>query len=312
MNASLGKTEFTESEIADLQSRVMALKASRTWKEVGQLVGVPEGTISSWAPGKYQGKDGNIAAIVHRYFLSASERDELAAVLPTVPDYVPTPSSRRFITCLRMAHMGDMAAVAAAPGVGKTAALTQYQATNPKVVIVTISPAHSSMPNMLAEILKAMGETAKGMPQHLSSLLRKKVSGGGWLIALDEAQFLNANALEELRSIHDATNTGIALFGDERLISRLKPYPQFFSRLGTKYSLAKPLAEDVTMVAAAWGVDRGPELQFCQDIGRRPGALRALTKALRNATFAARQDGTPMHLSHLKEAWSMNGMDEAA
>ena len=42
------------------------------------------------------------------------------------------------------------------------------------------------------------------------------------------------------------------------------------------------------MVAAAWGVDRGPELQFCQDIGRRPGALRALTKALRNATFAAR------------------------
>jgi len=312
MNASLGKTEFTASEIADLQSRTMSLKATRTWKEVSQLLGVPEGTISSWAPGKYAGDNANVAAIVHRYFIAESEREELAADLPSVPSFLVTPTSRRFMTCLRMAQMGDMSAVAGAPGTGKTATLIQYQATNPKVIVATISPASSGQPNMLLEILRAMGETHKGTPQHLSGLIRRKVAGGGWLIAIDEAQFLQANALEELRSIHDATGTGVALFGDERLIMRLKPYPQFFSRLGVKHAQGKPQLEDVTVIAEAWGVRSGPELAFCQTIGLKNGGLRSLTKALRNATFAARQEGVPLHLAHLRDAWSMNNMDEAA
>lgn len=316
MNANLGKTEFTDVEVADLRDRLKAVRDEQqlTWKQLAAVVGVPEGTISAWVPGKYLGKDDGIAAKVHRYFLAQDEREELSAELPTVPDFVQTTTARRVLTALAVAQQGDMAAVAGVPGLGKTASLIQFKATRPNVWMTTIRPSNGGVQTMLLSILRGMGQAnAKGTPQVLSDTVMGKIRGTRGLLVIDDAQNLSIKAAEELRGIHDDTGVGIALVGHLELItSLLRPHAQLYSRFGVKLVQRAPLREDAQAIAAAWGVEKGPELTKCIELGRRQGGLRTLTKTLRNATFLARREGVPLHLTHINDAAAQGDIEIGA
>ena len=312
MNANLGKTDFTEVEVADLQDRLKRLKDEQklTWKQLGQSLGIAESTIAAFASKTYKGDNQELAAKAHRYFLAAEESEELQASLPAIPDFIQTPTSKRVWTCLAIAQQGDMTAVAGAPGLGKTATVTQYQATRPNVWVAQARPSMGALPPLLLALLRRMGNSnAKGTPQVLSELICEKVTGSKGLIVIDDAQHLTLMALEELRTIHDQTGVGVALIGEERLIAQLRPHSQLFSRIGVKHAQRLPMNDDITLIAEAWGIAKGPELAFCLDIGKRGGGLRTLTKTLRNATFLARQDCTPVHINHLRDAYSQGDVE---
>jgi DNA transposition AAA+ family ATPase len=311
MNANLGKTEFTPEEIDDLRDRLRAYKdtASLSWADLAKVTGVTSGTLSQWVPGTYN--NGNIyshqdtPARVHRFFLGLEEKASLEAIMPSEPDFQPTLSARRMMTCLAMAQLGDMALISTPPGVGKTAAIKQYAATRGQVTVVTASPSNRGTSTLLIAILAAMGEKeAKGTPQLLSARVRARVRGANALIIIDEAQHLSAQALDEVRSIHDETDCGVALVGDETLAANLRKYPQLYSRLGVRHSQPRPLAEDISVIAEAWGVSKGPALAYLHEIGRKSGGVRTLTKTLKLAVRAARASGAPLDVTDLRDAWA--------
>lgn len=307
MNANLGKTEFTDAEMADLRDRLRSLRETQslTWKQLGTIVGVPEGTISAWVPNKYAGDNAAIAAKVYRYFQAESERQELAAERPAVPDFIMTDTAKRVWASLAMAQQSDMTAFAGNPGQGKTATIVQYKATRPNVWVIAIRPSNGGVAPMLVSLLRAMGvPNPRGVPGVLADMVIAKITGTKGLIVVDDAQNATIKAIEELRGIHDATGIGVAMVGHLELISNLRPHAQLFSRLGSRHTQRKPLQADIVQLAAAWGVERGPELTFLLSLGRGQGGLRTLTKTCRNATFLARREGVPLHIDHLKSAAS--------
>lgn len=317
MNADLGKTLFTPEEIDDLRDRLKNYKDKHklSWADLSTATGIPQGTLSTWVPGGYNGgkiyENQSLPGFAYRFFLGMAEREALEAVLPAEPDFQMTISARRMSNCLALAHMGDMALISSAPGSGKTATLIQYQATRPQVWLSTMSPSRRGVNTMLIAILASMGERdAKGTPQALSDRVVARVRGADALIVVDEAQHLSAQAFDELRSIHDQTGCGVALVGDETLAAALKKYPQLYSRLGIRHSQPRPLNEDVAAVGRAWGVEKGPELAFLQDIGRRGGGLRTITKTLKLAIRAARAGGAPLDIADLKDAYAQRYGDQ--
>jgi DNA transposition AAA+ family ATPase len=316
MNADLGKTEFTAAEIATLRARLKQHKGDGklSWADIEAQTGVAASTIAAWTTDKYAGDNESIAAKIHRFFLQYAEQEELAQHLPTEPGFQPTLTATRIMRALTMAQLGDMVAIATPPGLGKTASCRQYHATRQQVWLVTAAPSIRGAPTLLIAILRAMGvKDAKGTPQALSAQIRERVTGSRGLIIIDEAQHLSSQALEELRSIHDETDVGVALVGDENLIINIRKFTQLYSRLGLKHTQPRALAEDVRMLAAAWGISSGAELAFVLEIGRKPGGLRAVTKTIRLARLSADAEGTPLSVGDLRDAFAQNyGHSDAA
>ena len=318
MNADLGKIAFTPEEIDDLRNRLSQFKDDNglSWSDLGTATDVASGTLSSWVPGSYNKGNiyGNqeIPSKIHRFFLSHEEKRSLEAALPSEPDFQMTTSARRMLTCLAMAQLGDMALISSAPGAGKSASVKQYRATRAQVFVAVASPGARGVNTILSEILNAMGEPgAKGTPHALSNRVRNKVRNANSLIIIDEAQHLSPQALDEIRSIHDDTDCGVAFVGDETLLATLKRYPQLYSRLGIRVAQTRPTAEDVAQLAAAWGITRGPELAFLQEITRKSGGLRTLTKTMKLAVRAARAGGAPLDISDLRDAYAQRYGDQA-
>lgn len=311
MNANLGKTTFTREEIDDLRDRLKAHREKHglSWADLAQVTGVAQGTLSTWIPGRYNNEkyweNQEVPARVHRFFLSLAEKEQLEAAMPAEPDFQITASARRMLTCLAMAQLGDMALISAPPGCSKTATATQYAATHAQVFQVTCKPSTRGVNTLLIAILGAMGERdAKGTPQALSARVTARVRNANALILIDEAQHLSAQALDEIRGIHDDTGCGVALIGDETLLASLRKYPQLYSRFGIRHTQNRPLVEDITAIAVAWGIRNGAELAFLHDIGRKTGALRAMTKTIRLAIRGARAGGAPMEVADLRDAYA--------
>lgn len=318
MNANLGKTEFTPEEIDDLRDRLKQHKhrIDLSWTDVAKLVGVPEGTLSQWVPGKYNGgkiyENQSIPGFVHRFFQQLQEQQALSAVMPQSPDFQMTPSAERMLTCMALAQLGDITMISTTPGCGKTAAVTQYRQTRSNVYVAVLSKATGAVMPVLSRLLDAMGEKdARGSPYALTSRIRAKVANASALIVIDEAQDASAQSLEELRAIHDATGCGIVLVGDDKLPALVKNHAQLHSRIGARHVQARPLAEDVTTLARAWAIEGGPERAFLQEIARKHGGLRTVNKTVMLAVRAARAAAAPLSVSDLRDAYAQRYADAA-
>ncbi|BCW89991.1 hypothetical protein sos41_31590 [Alphaproteobacteria bacterium SO-S41] len=289
----------------------IAREADRlTHGQAAKLAGVAEGTLSSWANDTYAGDNAKVAEKVTKWLKLRADRVMRAREMVTTPPFQRTKSAQRILAILDYAQMdGDMAVIGCGPGFGKTTACEQYRMERPRVSISTMSPSSRGVSTALIMVLQSLGEKgAKGTPQALSSKICEKVSGGGALLIIDEAQHLSALAVDELRSIHDRTGVGMVFVGNQHIFdlfdgTRNVTFAQFSSRIGMREKQNRPRREDVAMIAAAWGVEEKDEADLLFKVSQQPGGLRSITKLMKLATRIAQLDSADRGLVHMLDAW---------
>jgi DNA transposition AAA+ family ATPase len=303
----------TPIDVEEQRSWLMSHKGltGASWTVLATQSGIPAGTLSQFGPGSYKGDNEKVARDVFRFRQHLAMQAELDVEAPEIPGFIETPTSRRLISLLRWAHRGRIVVAAMGPGTSKTVTCRHYRDSASNVWLATMTPSTANMNNMMIELLSVMGERdAHGSSQMLSRRIRERVQGSGGLIILDEAQHLSEKAIEEIRSWHDVTGVGIALFGNESVVGRLEggsrkaAYAQLFSRVAMRHIQNLPLPEDARVLAGAWGVEDPKLVAFIVSKSQMPGGLRGVTMMLELATMIAVSERRPLELSHLGDAWA--------
>ena len=147
----------------------------------------------------------------------------------------------------------------AAPGVGKTRAARHYATQYANVWVAQMFPT-CTLWSCLDRTARAVGlRTSHARSSRIEADLIERLNGSRGLLVIDEAHLLGARALEELRSLHDATGTGLALVGNPLLFSRLtghraEQFEQLYSRIGKIVRLPRTTVADADALLAAWGI----------------------------------------------------------
>lgn len=282
---------------ADLKAAVRAIQGrdGLTQRKLAAAIGIAPSTLSEWLGGTYKGDEDAIRKLVSTWLESRQETN--ARAVASASDFVETPTAEKICSALAYCKAaGDMVCVYGGPGIGKTRSIAHFRQMYPaNVWVATMTPASSGLVSALEVIGEAVGlAECTGGARRMSNAIRKQVAGTHGIIIIDEAQHLSMAAIEELRSIHDATGVGLALVGNETSYARLTggsraaSYAQIFSRIGMRLFVHRPERGDVRAIAAAMGVTDDGAIDFMARMAARPGALRGMLKALR---LVLRQSG---------------------
>lgn len=284
-----------------------------SWSQIAKRIDIPSGTLSQFGGGTYKGDNEKIAHTIYRYRQLLTAQSTVSIEAPEVPGYFETPTSRQLTQLLTWGQRGRIVVAAMNAGLSKTSTARHFEACFPNVFMVTMSPSTAGVNNMQLEVLEALGEpNASGTPQKLSRRIRDRVKDlRNPLIIIDEAQHLSEKAIEEIRSWHDSTGCGIALFGNIGVMQRLEggsrkdAYAQIFSRVAMPLVRTKPLQGDADALAAAWGIEDDPAmLEQVRKVSAMPGGLRGTTMMLELASMLAVATTGELSLDHLQDAWT--------
>lgn len=258
---------------------------------VARQSGVGGSTLSQFLTGDYQGRQDTVAVKLSRYLQRRRTSDHARALMPVAPEWVQTPTSQKIWEGVVYCHnYGDLGIVFGGAGFGKTRTLEHYALTNPRVWIITASPALNTVSALMDAAAMAVGfRNLRMSAARLQREVIATIKGTGGLLVVDEAQHLEKEPLEQLRSIHDVARVGLVLAGNAEIYKRIygnsgNGFAQLFSRVAYRVPLVKPLPGDVKAIAGIYGIDDDDTLAFLEQVAAKPGALRMVVKVCRLAT----------------------------
>lgn len=291
-------------DVVVARERLKAFKAETGWshKRIADGVGYSKATITGFLNGNYNGDYAAVAGDVVAFLdgQQAPEPDPQASDrVPATARFVETATAQQVMAAVEYARqMEDMAIIYGDPGTGKTAALERYRDEHAgDVVMMTAAPHLRTPMAVLCELARACGIP---VPEHgvrvrtvwgdlVRSLQRRPV-----VVIVDEAQHLPLDALEELRSIHDATHVPLILAGNHVVYHRLRGtgqhgFAQLFSRVALRWKAEGSFTQEE--VAAVVGDGVAPDaMSLLHRWANGPGALRTVSKALRLARLFLEDD----------------------
>lgn len=287
-----------------------------SWTKLRGPIGRPDSTLSAFVGGtynksKYEGGNDKIALDVFRYRQTLVAQAQLRTEAPDIPPYFETRTSKELMNLLTWAQRGRIAVCATSPGLGKTETLKEYKDRASNVAIITCRPSLKTVTGLCTAVLQALGnKSARGSAERLSQWVMSEIKDSRGLLAFDDAQHLSTEQIEEIRGWYDQTGHGIALFGNNDVISRMEGgtraahFAQLYSRVGMKVIRAHPLDQDVEALAEAWHVEDDSVVALLKDIARKPGGLRSCTYALEVGNLVANSQGETLSRTHLAQAWA--------
>jgi hypothetical protein len=257
-------------------------------RDLGKKIGIGASTLSQWVREKYEHDDRKLLAKILEWVRGQDAAEAQRS-------WIPTDTGMQVVGALNRAlGTGEMIAIYGGPGVGKTTA-ARYFAKAIAPWLVTCSPATSGLIPALQAVASKVGVVADGGAARISDALRTYLRNAPGILILDEAQHLSIAAVEELRAIHDDIDIGLVLMGNEHSYTRfvgharVANFAQIRSRFGLCLHLPQPSSEDVHAIAKAWSIKDQRLMGQLEEIARKPGALRSVTKVLQ--LVRAIQDG---------------------
>lgn len=291
-------------------------RSGRPLAQVAPETAVAYQTLAAWSKNKYTGNNDRIAKQISAWITTMRARERARLTMRAVPPFTMTKTASRIWEAAEFAQtMPQMALISADSGVGKTTAVEAYAATASNAWVVTTEPVHDQMGALLDLISRALKMEYAHSAAAKSRLIQERLRGTKGLLIVDEAQNLTAVLRDQLRSmVFDGAGVGVLLVGNEKLrlqFSRERmtgENAQLFSRIGLRFTRAKPLKEDVSKLLDAWGVDDDKAREAALGIAMKPGANRVMSNVLVLAFSLAdaRGDEAPT-LEDVEMAWQQLG-----
>jgi len=288
-------------ELCELKRR-----SGKSWRKIAEEVGTHAPSLTTYRDGTYKGDAERMAEKIRDYLYLHSQRSR-ALLIP----YVETSITRSIQEICAFAHLeGTIGVVYGPAGIGKTVSLDDYCRRHDRAYLVTCSPAVRTPPALVREIVLAATESRASKPLwHNAHFLVEHLYGTGALVAIDEAQHLNYEALEQARAVHDAAGAAIVFCGTAVLYDNLTRHrdtvlEQLFSRIGCQRCISDevPPADVVAVVEAAIGKAATARVKKYLIERSALGGLRTVTRQLRNAAQMAKLADEELSLEHIEEA----------
>ena len=113
-------------------------------------------------------------------------------------------------------------------------------------------------------------------------------------------------AIENLRAINDATETGMVLCGNPTVYDQMHGrgqahFAQLYSRIGIRRCIVNPDMEDIKAIFAPYELDSDC-LRFLHSLGLQWGGIRNCIKIFNMAQEMAQKLGEPLSVGHLETA----------
>lgn len=225
------------------------------------------------------------------------------------PGWVETPTSLAIMDALRYAQITPtISLIYGGAGVSKTTAALRFF-KNSNGVDKGHSPSYLTSRNVyyvtaakwvrtpvailqaITEAVNAYGIQAYRNDQLAKAILRSLSPGD--LLIVDEAQHLEADALDGIRYFHDEGGIGIAYLGNDEVYTRISgrsrkaTFAQLSSRVGMTLHIELPTEDDVDAILEAWRIDGRNTREVAHSIALRPGGLRGLIQVMRQSRVLA-------------------------
>lgn len=304
--------KIREAVKAAMEARELSIKRAST------LSGIAHSTLSAWLNGTYVGDNAAVTAKAKTWLNQLEEEAGKSQMIPAPPDFILTKSAAAFMDALWYAqNMPEISVIAGGAGIGKTLSAKEYAGTHSNCWMVTMNPAMARQRPAMQAICMEMNLNPKGHADALFNRIVNRVKSTKGLLIIDEAQHLSTETLDLIRSIFDAAESdiGIVLMGNISVYGRLEggtraaQFAQLFSRVGVKITQPTPKRDDIQALLKAWQIEGGEVQPLLMTIGKKPGALRGLTKVLQMAHMLMKDDET-LTKAHIKAAWDrLSGAD---
>lgn len=309
MNEKTQERSWTPEEIEAVraEAKALMLRDRVTQVQMSREVGKPVGTMSSWLGGTYAGRNDELAVLAERWLRAREERAQVQTKVLRAPRFMATPTSDQVMDVLYHAqHLPDFAVITGPAGIGKSSTLCEYTRTRNNVWKLVAEPIHQRMSAFLEDLSLVMGVQPVGSADRRSKQICSRALGSGALFIIDEAQHLPSPVLDQLRSIHDKTGCGLVLAGNDTIFGRLgtgkAAYAQLHSRIGMRLQLPNSGKGDIAVLADAWGIKNELSRALLTAIGRRPGALRKVSKTMQIAHMLAAAEGREVEPGDIRTA----------
>ena len=301
-----------EGAFADLRQQLQAVlhKSAISQAQVGREIGYSTTVISQFLNASYGGDIGKVAEAVAQWLAGRKECHQFDDGLVRRPGFVETATSTEFMRTLTWAQtLSKFVLMCGAPGIGKTLTARQYVSARPNVWMVTMQPMTKSPTHLMNEIESAFSLSHRrggSQMRRIGDFVRDKQG----LLIIDEGQHLTTEALDQLRSIQDRHECGIAVLGNEGLKLRLAgdgtqaEFAQLTSRIGIRLHRPNARPEDTEAMIDAWNITNGAMRDYLIRIARRPGHLRVMDSVITLACQVADGEGKPLGIDHLKQAYA--------
>lgn len=316
MSENLSSVINQEQESVELLQRVVAVISDQglTQSNAAKEIGLSVAALNQWLQGKYKGDNNEVKNKLIKWLAACERRKDANETRLDRTLYISTPTGSRIKNVLSYTQAAaDLSVIYGGAGVGKTRAIKNYAALSPNVWVATMRPDTSGVASCLEEISEAVGIKMPGRASRQSRDLSRRLENTAGLLIIDEAQHLSLNAVESVRSIHDASCIGLVLCGNESVYARLTggtraaTFAQLFSRIGKRLRLSQPSKADVNALADAYNITGKEELQALWNISQKPGALRAVVKTLNFAGLMANGNNHTVNLQYILAAWQELG-----
>lgn len=204
----------------EYQQAIDALKEymAESGKNQAQIVkemGRSSGAVSAFLSGKYSTPHAMIPDIMAYIELNRKKK-----AAPTAPDFAETSLSRLMEASIAYAHVQGLETVIYGDaGVGKTTAAKAYAERERLATYIVARPDCSGYTGVMWLVAKAFGIRER-ITRNITDAFIERMQGSGRVLIVDEAQFLNNSALNQLRSLSDLCGIGIVLIGNESLYDK--------------------------------------------------------------------------------------------
>lgn len=199
-------------------------------------------------------------------------------------------------------------------GIGKSCGLEMYARANPMALTIAAKPWRRTRDAVVSMIWRQFDTRGWDRRSPRPDWIADHLTGMETVLLVDDAHVLTFSALEYLIYLAEETSTPLVLVGNPRIVAKLRPEPQLYSRAFLKqegtWKAGGPLNDAVEAVLQREAPDHLDALRpMARQVAAQPGHLRGLTqrcRGMREILHTAEYAGQPAKAFQAAHALSLH------